>query len=82
MYTGVCQVEKEKKQNSSRGTAWTKAQKSDGFGMFGKGWIHSGSPSAMQGDETRWTGKSMKELVNKVRSLLSPLSILGKPEED
>jgi len=36
----------------------------------------------MQGDETRQTGKSMKELVNKVRSLLSPLSILGKPEKD
>lgn len=37
---------------------------------------------AMHGDEPRQTGKSMKELVNKVRSLLSPLSILGKPEED
>lgn len=33
--------------------------------MFGKDRIHSGSPSAMQGDETRWTGKSMQELVNK-----------------
>lgn len=51
--TGVCQVEKEK-QNSSRGTAWRKAQRGDGFSMFGKGWVHSGSSSTVEGGEARW----------------------------